>query len=123
MISVNMLEKEDEVVYEHYATLLRLLAPFAPHLAEELWHETGNKTSIHTEPWPTHDESLLRGERRIVIQVNGKLRGALEGPQDLDEAAVLARARALPGLEKHLVGKTIRRTVYVPGRLFNIVLV
>ncbi len=122
MILVNAFETEEEVAEEYYAILLRLLAPFAPHLAEELWHEAGHTSSIHQEPWPRYDEGCLRGEQRIVVQIDGRVRGALERVEDLDEVVVRARAQALPAIAKYLAGKTIRRTIYVPGRLLNIVL-
>jgi leucyl-tRNA synthetase len=122
MILVNALEKEEGMEREHYETLLQLLAPFAPHLAEELWHELGHESSIHREPWPTYDERLLGGERRVVVQIDGKIRATFECTEELDEKTALSRARALPTVARHLEGKTIRRSIYVPGRLLNIVL-
>ncbi|MDZ4284978.1 MAG: leucine--tRNA ligase, partial [Patescibacteria group bacterium] len=122
MILVNAFEKEEEVGREHYETLLVLLAPFAPHLAEELWESMDQRGSIHSEPWPTYDRQLLGVEQRIVVQVDGKVRATFESVEDLDEAAIVARAQVLPALEKYLAGRKIRRTIYISGRLLNIVL-
>jgi leucyl-tRNA synthetase len=103
-------------------TLLQLLAPFAPHMTEELWDQLGNKTSIHLTDWPTWDEELLRDElMTIVVQVNGKVREQLLLPADADEAAVVAEAKTLPKVDAYLQGKDAKKTIYVPGKLINFV--
>ena len=104
-------------------TLLQLLAPFAPHVAEELWHELGHAGSIHTSTWPVHDEKYLTRETiTIVIQVNGKLRGKIEVAADADEATVTAGAKADEKTAVYLQGKEPRKTIYVPGKLVNFVI-
>ncbi|MCI0619790.1 leucine--tRNA ligase [Candidatus Wolfebacteria bacterium] len=101
---------------------LKLLAPFAPHLAEELWYQLGNTTSVHLEPWPEYDPTLVEEEQvTIVVQVNGKTRGEFEAAQDIDETDARERALTLPTVEKWLGGKEPNKVVYVPGRLVNIV--
>ena len=102
--------------------LVILLAPFAPHVAEELWHQLGHDTTVCDAPWPTYDEEYLK-EKSVVyaISFNGKTRYNLELPADItkDEAekSVLANERSAKWLE----GKTVRKVVFVPGKIVNIV--
>lgn len=104
------------------AVLLQLLAPFAPHIAEELWHQIGREGSVHTGGWPVHDEEYLTEDTvTIAIQVNGKLRGEVSVGADADKDTVLAAARAHGKAAAHLGGKQPRKTVYVPGKLVNFV--
>jgi leucyl-tRNA synthetase len=102
--------------------LLLLLAPFAPHIAEELWERTGHSGSIHDQPWPQYDEAALqRSLITIVIQVNGKRRGVLDAPPGLDEHAVFAMAKLVDTVAAQLKGKTVRKRIYVKDKLLNIV--
>jgi leucyl-tRNA synthetase len=101
---------------------LRMLAPVAPHLAEELWHRSGRPGSVHRASWPVVDPEAAREEEiTLVVQVNGKVRDRLVLPAQVTEAAALAAARQSAGALKHLEGKREVRAVYVPGRLVNIV--
>lgn len=103
-------------------SLAQLLAPFAPHLSEELWYELGNKTSVHTSSWPTWDDSLLLADSlKIVVQVNGKVRATIEVLPDVPKHDIEAVALASPRIAELLAGKTPKKIVYVPGRLLNIV--
>jgi leucyl-tRNA synthetase len=82
------------VYVEGIQTLVLLLAPFAPHIAEELWHQLGYKTSVHQAPWPVYDpEALVADEITLVIQIMGKTRGTIEVPADSDKAALENYAR------------------------------
>jgi leucyl-tRNA synthetase len=102
--------------------LVRLLAPAAPHLTEELWHELGEEGSVHTAAWPQYDPALLKDDLvTIVVQVNGKVRGQLALPPDATEAEVTAAAHADPNVAKHLAGTAPVKTVFVPRRLINLV--
>ena len=104
-------------------TLLVLLSPFAPHIAEELWHRLGHAGSIFAERWPEADPRWLKEELvTIVLQINGKLRSQLQVPPELDEREVESRALADPKLQPWIEGKTIRKRIYVPGRLLNLVI-
>ena len=104
-------------------SLLQLVAPFAPHIAEELWTQTGHTGSVHTSEWPAYDEALLIEETRtVVIQVNGKLRGEISVPRGTDEASVVAAAKVDQKVAKYLENQTIRKTVYVPNKLVNFVI-
>ena len=98
---------------------MRLLAPFAPHLAEELWHRLGEPFSVHTQPWPQHDRRLLEDEEiEIPVQVNGKTRGTIIVSQNATEQDVRDIAKrdvaAVPETDN-------ARVVYVPGRVVNFV--
>ncbi len=104
-------------------TLLVLLAPFGPHMADELWHQLGNKDSIHKAGWPKHDDTyLIEDTVTVVIQVNGKLRSDIKIAADADKADVIAAAKAEPKAATHLKDQTIRKTIYVPGKLVNFVI-
>ena len=104
------------------ATTIQLLAPFAPHIAEELWQQLGQKGSVHTSEWPLWDTALLASDTiSIVVQVNGKLRGNVVVPADADEAAVTSAAKMDKKVAGYLKGQQLKKTVYVPGRLVNFV--
>ncbi|HEV8193852.1 MAG TPA: class I tRNA ligase family protein, partial [Ktedonobacterales bacterium] len=121
---LNSLEaRPDAGTREELRALLLLLAPFAPYIAEELWERvSGSDESIHRQSWPTYDEAGLRRETvTIVVQVNGKVRGQLEMPREADESGVTAAALASERVRSAVGNATIRRTVYVPGRLINFV--
>ncbi|HEY5152697.1 MAG TPA: leucine--tRNA ligase, partial [Candidatus Saccharimonadales bacterium] len=104
-------------------SLVQLVAPFAPHIAEELWQQLGQDDSIHTSDWPEYDEKyLVEATVTIVIQVNGKLRGEIQAAKDAPEEEVVAAAQANDKAAVHLKDRTIRKTVYVPGKLVNFVI-
>ena len=122
MVLVNELEKELEISAQNYETLLRLLAPFAPHIAEELWSLLGHKKSIHVEPWPVYDRKLASvGNKTLVIQVNGKVRGTITLTEELSEEEIKSRVFTLPEIKKWLDEKQIVKIIYVKDRLINIV--
>ncbi|MDI6858483.1 MAG: leucine--tRNA ligase [Dehalococcoidia bacterium] len=107
---------------EAMETLLLLLAPSAPHLAEELWERTGRPYSIHNQRWPEWDAGLAAEEQiTLVVQVNGKLRDRILVPADIGEAEATERALASAKVKPHLEEKSIQRVIYVPQRLVNIV--
>ncbi|MEM8867332.1 MAG: leucine--tRNA ligase [Verrucomicrobiota bacterium] len=122
MICVNQLAKADTISTECAEILLKLIAPLAPHLAEEIWQRMGQSASIVDAGWPTHDESKLAKETaKIIFQVNGKYRGDAELPADVSKEDAIAAAKSSERLAPHLQGKTIRREIYVPGKIVNIV--
>jgi leucyl-tRNA synthetase len=103
-------------------TLLQLLAPFAPHITEELWAEVGHKESIHLSKWPVYDEKYLKQDTiTIAIQVNGKLRSDVKVPADATEDMIVEAAKKEPKASGYLKDQKIRKTIYVPGRLVNFV--
>jgi len=103
-------------------TTTLLLAPFAPHLAEELWQRLGGPYSVHWQEWPAYDPAALTArEVEIVVQINGRLRGRFQGRHELTKEDALKTALALPDVTRHLDGKVPRQVFYVPGRLLNLV--
>ena len=103
-------------------TFVLLLAPFAPHLAEELWERLGHQKSLAFETWPVHDEALAKQDHvTIAIQINGKLRDTVEAQADTGKDALLAMAKAQPKVQSLITGKQIRREIVVPGKLVNLV--
>ncbi len=107
---------------EIFGEFLKLLAPFAPHLAEECWETLGHKKTIFAEAWPTYDAKFITdAEATLAVQVNGKLRGTITVATDAAEAEAVAAARGSDNVQKWLADKTIKKIVYVPGRLLNFV--
>ncbi len=103
-------------------TLLLLLAPFAPHLAEELWEQLGGTQSLACEPWPTFDPAeLVDDEVEIGVQVNGKVRSTVLLPKDADEATARALALDDAKVKSHVDGKTVKKVIYVAGRILNFI--
>jgi len=103
-------------------TLLLLLAPTAPHLAEELWQQRGHSYSIHNQSWPKWDEELAKDEEiTLVVQVNGKLRDRIVAPASITEAEARQAALESQRVKAYLEGKEVINTIYVPGRLVNLV--
>lgn len=99
-----------------------LLAPYAPHIAEELWHRLGHSNSLAFEPWPICDEKYLaRNDVSIAVQVNGKLRGTVTVAVGSPEEDAVASALAQDGILKWVDGAEIRRRIYVPGKLLSFV--
>ncbi|MCX2727490.1 leucine--tRNA ligase [Thermomicrobium sp. 4228-Ro] len=107
---------------EALETLVLLLAPGAPHIAEELWERLGKPYSVHLQAWPSYDPELAaEGTVELVVQVNGRVRDRLVVPVDISEDEAVARARATERVQSYLAGKRIERVIYVPGRLVNFV--
>ncbi|NPV86921.1 MAG: leucine--tRNA ligase [Anaerolineae bacterium] len=101
---------------------LRMLAPVAPHITEEIWERLGKRYSIHTQPWPEVDvEAAKEDELTIAVQINGKLRDHITVPADANEEMVKSTALARDQVQKYLSGKTPRQIIYVKGRLLSIV--
>jgi leucyl-tRNA synthetase len=99
-----------------------VLAPFAPHIAEELWAKLGHETSVHLERWPEYDPAALSATQiDVVVQINGKLRGRVTVAPGTSEADVVSLALAEPNVATHLAGKTIRKQIFVPDKLLNVV--
>jgi leucyl-tRNA synthetase len=102
--------------------LVIMLAPFAPHIAEELWEVLGNRESVFSARWPAFDEKLTSaGDVEIAVQVNGKLRSRLTVPRGTGEQEVLRRALADESVKKYVNGKKVRKVIYVQDRLLNLV--
>jgi leucyl-tRNA synthetase len=122
MILTNHLHGLPAPPREALERLVLCLSPFAPHLAEELWERLGHPPSIADVPWPTYDPALcIDAEVEIAVQVNGKVRGRITLARDADEATARELALADDGARAHLAGKTVRKVVYVPGRIVNLI--
>jgi len=103
-------------------TLLLLLAPTAPHQAEELWQKIEHEYSIHNQSWPQWDEKLAKDEEiTLVVQVNGKLRDRVTVPVSITEAEARELALESQRVKAHLEGRELLKTIYVPRRLVNFV--
>jgi len=103
-------------------TLLLLLAPIAPHIAEELWTSVGGGDSVHRQPWPEWDEELAAEEVfTLIIQINGKMRDKVEVPVTIGEEEAIRLAMGRERVQRHLDQKQVQKTIYVPGRLVSIV--
>lgn len=112
----NNIEKKD------FETFLKLLAPFAPHLTEEIWHILGNKNSIHLEKWPIFDKDKIVDEKStIVVQINGKIRTQFEIENNLSKEEVEKLALSLPETKKWLAGLRVERVIFVPNKILNFV--
>ncbi len=110
------------VVKEALCVAVRCLAPFAPHICEELWERLGGAPSIFRAGWPAWDAEAVKAEEiEIPIQVNGKLRSKITVPADAADAAIQAVALADAKAQAHIAGKAVRKIIVVPGRLVNIV--
>lgn len=105
-------------------TFLKLLAPFAPHLAEEIWREVlKNKKSVHLQSWPEYLPKLIKEEAvDLVVQVNGRTRDIIKAPHDLNESEARKLALASEKIKKHISGKEIKKFIYVPDKLANFVI-
>jgi leucyl-tRNA synthetase len=102
--------------------LIRLLAPFAPHLAEEFWFRLGGQGSVHCQAWPLHDpQALVQDSVELVIQIKGKVRGTIQVPADCDKDSLEALALASEVAQRWLEGKPPKRVIVVPGKLVNLV--
>jgi len=104
-------------------SLLQLLAPFAPHISEELWHQLGNDSSVHTSEWPVYDEKhLVADAMNIVVQINGKLRAQVIVAVNADKETILEAAKSDAKVAAALDGQTVKKEIYVPNRLINFVI-
>ena len=119
----NAAYKEESISKEAASCLVQLLAPYAPHVAEELWQRLGNPVTITYQPWPTFDPALVQDDMLTVsVQVNGKLRGTIEVAVGSSKDSVLAAAKQLDSVQRHTQGKAMHKEIYVPGKIVNFVI-
>jgi len=118
----NELSRMEQIPVEMLRVLCSLLHPFAPHLTEETWQSLGEQGSVGEQPWPSFDPNLARAElMTIAVQVDGKVRDTVDVEHDISEEDLLEVVLARPKISARLAGRTPRRTLYVAGRLVNIV--
>jgi len=116
------LENKKEIGRKTIEKFLILLAPFTPHLTEELWYLLGNKNSIHNQSWPKYDAKLIQEEKIIfIVQVNGKLRDRVEVTTEISEKEIKELALSLKKVQNFISGKEIKKIILVPKKLINIV--
>jgi len=119
---VNDAYKWDTMPHEVSTVFVQLLNPYAPHVAEELWERLGNGPSISESTWPEFDEQyLIEDSVTVAVQVNGKVRATISVAPDADQATVMSIAQADPSVLKWIEGKEIKKKIYVPGKICNIV--
>ena len=105
-----------------FEVLVKLIFPFAPHIAEELWQRMGHHETIFNAKWPVYEEArTVENTITLILQVNGKLRDKLEVPRGLSSAELEQFARESPNVMKHIDGKGIRKIIVVPDKLVNVV--
>jgi len=122
MIFSNHLAALKELPEEPVRNLALLLSPMAPHLGEEVWQILGSEDSLSYAPWPAYDEALcVESTVEMAVQVNGKVRATLQLPKDAEEAEAKELAFANDKVAKFIDGKDIKKFIYVPGRIINIV--
>lgn len=122
MIMLNKFEKEPKINRKDFEAFLLLLAPFAPHITEELWEKLGNKYSIHTQPWPKYDAKYLaRDTFTLIIQINGKLRAQISTSRGITQKEAEKLALADSRIQKFTKGEKIRKAIFVKDRLINFV--
>lgn len=115
-------DAEQEIVNQAIETVVILLAPFVPHITEELWKELGHKESVHRQPWPSYDPAaLVQEEVEIAIQVNGRVRDKAIVPADASQQEIEEIVMKQERIQAYLSGKTVRKVIVVPGKLVNIV--
>ena len=123
MTYVNYMAGLPEVPEEMYAVLLKLVSPFAPHIAEEMWARLGHDTLIVKESWPKGNAELAKDNTvTIAVQINGKMRGTIEVERDSDKEKVIAAAKLLDNVARQLTETEPKKIIVVPNRIVNIVL-
>lgn len=122
MVFVNEAYKSDALPIDYMNGFIQLLAPFAPHLAEELWVRLGNEASISYVTWPTYDQTQLVDDTvEIIFQVNGKVRGKATVARDIDQDSMIAAAKSDDNVQNFIAGKAVRKIIAIPGKFVNIV--
>lgn len=122
MILINRIQKVDTLSRVAAKAFIQMLAPFAPHLCEELWARLGEAPTVAKAPFPKYDPAKLEvSEIKVMVQVMGKLRGEILMPKDVSKDDAIASAKAHPNVAPHLDGKTLVKEIYVPGKIVNFV--
>ncbi len=123
MTYVNYVNGKDAVNKEHFETFLKLLSPFTPHIACELWSALGNNDELTTSPWPKWDpKKVVADTFTLAVQIMGKLRDTLEIEVDATKEEIAEQVKASPKVQKYIEGKEIVKEIYVPKKIYNIVI-
>lgn len=122
MIFVNEAYKNDSLYIDYMENFLKMISCIAPHLGEELWQTLGHEGTIAYQKWPTYDSTkLVKSNVMVAVQINGKLRGTIEVPLDMDDEELKAIALELENVKKHCEGKQIKKIIIVKNKIVNIV--
>jgi len=122
MMILNNKFTEEGASAEMFGQFVQLLAPFAPHLAEELWQKLGNKESVFTSTWPTYDpEKITAAVIEIPVQVNSKIRSRLFVAPDTEQKELEEKAKSDEKVKQYLEGKNIKKIIFVPNKILNII--
>jgi leucyl-tRNA synthetase len=122
MIFINHMTKAEKKSSKCLKPFVQTLAPFAPHLSEELWKKLGETAELSYAPWPSFDPALAKDDViTIAIQVMGKTRGTVEVEPGTDQQAIEKLAREIPSVAQQIQGKQIRKVIFVPGKIMNLV--
>lgn len=120
---LNEIEKEKEISKDDYQILIKLISPMAPHIAEELWQNLGHKKTIFSEKWPDYNPELIKEKKfTLIVQINGKVRDQIEAPYGISEKNAKELAFNSEKIQKWLKDKEIKKIIFVPGKLINIVI-
>jgi leucyl-tRNA synthetase len=123
MILINEIEGLDQVGRADFEVFLKILSPFAPHITEEIWHNLGNKTLLVKEKWPKwNPKKLVENEVIVAVQINSKVRAEITLPYNATEGEAVRIARLESNVEKWLLGKEVKKVVYVKNRILNFVI-
>lgn len=123
MIFINEAEKEKEISKNQYIEFLKLLAPFAPHITEEIWRKFGHKKSIHLTNWPKYSKAKIKEKTfSLIVQINGKVRDQFEAPCGISENEAKDLTLKRENVNKWIGGKLIKKVIWVPNKLINIVI-
>jgi leucyl-tRNA synthetase len=123
MILINELDKQKEISIKFYSKFLILLAPFAPHICEELWQKLGNKKSIFLEKWPKYNPELIKEEKiLLIIQINSKIKDKIEAEINISKEEAEKLALSQEKIKKLIAGKKIKKIIFVSRKLINIVI-
>lgn len=123
MIAVNEIEKAENISIEDFKMLLQILAPFAPHITDEIWEMLGEKKSIHLSAWPNYEPALIVDDSvTIIVQVNGKTRGTIDMAVNTEQSEIENMVKLYPDISKYLENKTVVKIIHVPNRLINFVI-
>ena len=119
---LNLLGQQKEISQDSLEVLVKLLAPFAPHITEEMWAAMGNTDSVHVAPWPVFDPQYLEESTvEIAVQINGKVRGTMTVAAGITEAEALAEAHKIANVARYLDAGTVQKVIFVPRKLLSLV--
>ena len=123
MILLNEMEKQEKINKKDFEMFLKVFSPFAPHVTEEIWNSLGHKTLLVAEKWPKADpKKSIDIDVKIVVQINGKVRAEYTTTYNAEEEGVISEVKELVDVSKWLIGKEIKKTIFIKNKLVNFVI-